>query len=417
MVADSAASSREDRRAPGVVIVAAIALGLFGAGMGLGSLSPGGTAEGLALGAAALILCASAVILVTADRMGYWIGLVVAVLLALVMTWPIAAHPHEVAPYVVFPVSCTPVVLLLLPAARRPGPRTAQQRTPGSRTASGLPVPEAWSRPGWSLFVLMALGSFGALGSGLVLLPQDDARPGGLFLGTLGMAFAATLPLLWPGVPRATPEAATVTVRGSPQHGVAFGYSVIRTSAGVVGLACFALCLGVLSWYAPIIAGGGPGALLLRVLAGAVALAGAVFAVVGARRRFGRRSRIVLTDSCVVHQRGSSIAGAPWEAIADLGVLTINQQTLITLRVDRDAVLREGPGSIVDRIAGSASPNTGDFPIPIRGMSTDPLILYHVIGYYLTHATARPELAGGPGLDRIRQADRLKVEPAHAPQE
>ena len=105
------------RSRPGVVRVAAVLLGLFGLLLVLVEADQEDldTAEMVA----ALVLVAAAVALIWAGRLGYWIGLVVAALVTMLLLVVLARRPG-VAGAVVTAVCALPLVLLAVPAARRP---------------------------------------------------------------------------------------------------------------------------------------------------------------------------------------------------------------------------------------------------------------------------------------------------------
>jgi hypothetical protein len=132
------------RSRPGVVRVAAVLLGLFGLLLALIEADQGDLDAAEVV--TALVLVAAAVALIWAGRPGYWVGLAVAALVAMLLLVALARRPG-VAGVVVTAVCALPLVLLAAPAARRPRPTT---RPAPSSAASGRP--QGWPRSsvgGW----------------------------------------------------------------------------------------------------------------------------------------------------------------------------------------------------------------------------------------------------------------------------
>jgi hypothetical protein len=121
------------RSRPGVVRVAAVLLGLFGLLLALVE------ADQADLDAAelvtALVLVSTAAALVWAGRLGYWVGLTVAALIAVLLLVLLARRPG-VAGLVVTAICALPLMLLVLPAARRPQVATRRQHVPRQSSSS-----------------------------------------------------------------------------------------------------------------------------------------------------------------------------------------------------------------------------------------------------------------------------------------
>jgi hypothetical protein len=116
------------RSRPGVVRVAAALLGLFGLLLGLIEADRGNL--DVAVVVTGLVLLAGAAALVWAGRPGYWLGLTVAALVALLLGVALMRDPG-IAGVVVTVIGALPLVLLLAPAARRPR-RTTTPPPPSS---------------------------------------------------------------------------------------------------------------------------------------------------------------------------------------------------------------------------------------------------------------------------------------------
>jgi hypothetical protein len=140
------------RSRPGVVRVAAVLLGLFGLLLVLVEADQGDLDAAELV--TALVLVSAAVALVWAGRLGYWVGLTVAALVAVLLLVVLTRRPG-VAGVVVTAICALPLLLLVVPAARRPRPATK----PASSSAT-LEQPQGWTRPfagGWGQFAFMVV--------------------------------------------------------------------------------------------------------------------------------------------------------------------------------------------------------------------------------------------------------------------
>jgi hypothetical protein len=132
------------RSRSGVVRVAAAWLVLFGLLLVLVEAGEGQLEVVVVV--TGLVLLSAAVALVWAGRLGYWLGLIVAALLALLVMVALARQPG-IGGVVVAALGGLPLVLLLMPAARRLGARPSRpqpRRQPrSSYTGGGAPSPVA----------------------------------------------------------------------------------------------------------------------------------------------------------------------------------------------------------------------------------------------------------------------------------
>ena len=144
-----------------------------------------------------LVLLAAAVALVWAGRLGYWLGLTVAALLALLVVVALTRNPG-IGGVIVTALGGLPLILLLLPAARRP------RRTSGLASASAtrhqLP---GWTRPfaGWGqfAFMLVAGGLLSAGGAVMTLTGRGAERGAGATIALFFFACFVVAPLFAPG--------------------------------------------------------------------------------------------------------------------------------------------------------------------------------------------------------------------------
>jgi len=131
------------RSRPGVVRVAAALLGLFGLLLVLVEADEGQL--GVAVVVTGLVLLLAAAALLWGGRLGYWLGLTVAALVALLLLGALTRRPG-IAGGVVTATGALPLVLLLVPAAAalgaRPGQPHPRRRPPrSSRTGGHDPSP------------------------------------------------------------------------------------------------------------------------------------------------------------------------------------------------------------------------------------------------------------------------------------
>jgi MFS family permease len=303
----------------------------------------------------ALVLVAAAVALIWAGRLGYWIGLVVASLVAMLLLVVLARRPG-VAGAVVTAVCALPPVLLAVPAARRPRPTTR-------------PAPSAG---GWGEFAFM-----------LVI--------GGLFtLGGLALA---------------------LTGRGGDRHerGVVVPYSGLRQGVLLVAIACLALAMLGFVVFADAFADD-PGESVWPVRL--VGVVGAVFFGVGgfifARRGLGRRWRVLLTPSAVVIAMGRTRTVVPWAAIQQVRTTEVTthvrgvriSEPLVGIDLSDPQAIQTGP---LERLLLPLNRRlAADITLPVRTLDIDPPLLYEALRYYHQHPPARDELNTPAGLARIQ---------------
>lgn len=413
------ARPRRRRRPPGVVIAAAALLGLYGLFALLSALFEGEDGPHVAGLAVGCVLLAAAIGLVVGRRAGYWFGLACAglttlgalALQVLPTSQPAAGKLADLGLVVV------PLVLLLLPAARREpsapaekdagntkGRRTKGGRTEGRRTEGRRTKGAAGT---WATFVgMIAFGGAAATFGVAAFLGSDPGDgtgdgTGGIIVGLFGCACLFVSPSLWPGPRSGRVSGASAWVRGQRERGVGFPYAWYRPVSLVLGGACMALvCLGLLV-YAPEITDQNGPVLVPRVFGLIGFLFFGLATVMGLRRGVARRWSVVLTPSAVVVVNGRSRSVTPWHAIEEVKTLDVTTEPFIGLIVDdRDAV-RTGR---LERALMPLNRRLGaDVALPLRGLAVDPALLFDALSHYHAHPEERDELATDTGLMRVRQ--------------
>jgi hypothetical protein len=398
------------RSRPGVVRVAAGLLGLFGLLLVLVEADEGQL--GAAVVVTGLVLLVTAIALGWAGRLGYWLGLTVAAVVALLLVVELVRRP-KAAGGVVTAVGAVPLVLLLVPAARRP-----------RRTARAAPdQPPGWRRPfaGWGQFAFMLIGGGLLTAGGLVLAltGRGADRGAGATIALFFLACLLAAPLLAPGRRRGRLRLETVRLGERQERGILVPYSGWRTALLLGVIACLALAMLGFVVFADAFAddpGQSPWPMRLLGAVGVVffGLGGLVFAYRGR----GRRWRVLLTPSAVVIAAGGARTVVPWEAIQQV------RATEVTTRVRGIAVSEplvgidlSDPQAIqtgrLERLLLTWSRRLGaDLTLPIRTLDIYPPLFYQALRYYHQHPQTRAELATPAGLARVQHGQFTPTQPA-----
>jgi hypothetical protein len=406
------------RSRPGVVRVAAVLLGLFGLLLVLIEADEGQL--GAAVVVTGLVLVFAAAALVWAGRLGYWVGLVVAALVALLLVVALTRHPG-IAGVVVTAIGALPLVLLLLPPARRP--RRTVEAAPSSRAAAAAKdQPQGWTRPfaGWGQFAFMLVGG-GLLSAGglvLALTGQGAERGAGATIALFFLACVLTAPLFAPGRRRGRLRLETLQLGDRHERGVVVPYSGSRTAVLLGATACLALAgLGLVVFADTFADDPGESPWPVR-LVGAVSV---VFFGLGglmvARRGWGRRWRVLLTPSAVVIAAGGARTVVPWEVIQQVRATEVTThvrgvavgEPLVGIDVSDPQAIQTGA---LERLLLPLNRRlAADLSLPIRTLDIDPPLLYGALRYYHQHPQARAELATQAGLARVQHGQFTPTQP------
>jgi hypothetical protein len=394
------------RSRPGVVRVAAALFGLFG--LLLVAIEAGEGRLGVAVVVTGLVLLASAAALVWAGRLGYWLALAVAALVALLLVVALTRDP-EVAGVVVTAVGALPLVLLLAPAARWPR-RSA--RAPRSSPA-GKDPPQAWARSfaGWGQFALMLAvgGLLSVAGLVMALTGQGAERGAGAAIALFFLACLLTAPLFAPGRRRGRPRLETLRVGDRHELGILVPYSAWRTVMLLAAIACLALAMLGFVVFADAFADG-PGEPLwpLRLLGAFGAAFFGLGGVMVARRGWGRRWRMLLSPSALIIAAGGAHTVVPWDAIQRVRATEVRSyvggvrvgEPLVGIDVSDPQAIQTGRlGRLLLPLNRRLA---ADLALPVRTMDLDPQLLVAALRYYRQHPQARAELATDAGLARLQ---------------
>jgi MFS family permease len=382
---------------PGLVRAAAAVLAIYGCLLALMALD-----EGLALAVTAGVVAAMAAALWWGGRIGYWAGVGGTGLLVALVIVGLIDEP-EPGGWTVLVLVAVPLALLLPPAARRRVPR--EPRSVASDVA-GLPHPEGWTRGmtgGWAMFVFMSV--FGLLLAlpGLAMTFDTDGvdRAIGLGIAAMGGAIVCGISGWRPWRLRRL-HVQSADVDG--QRGVVFPGSPatnllllvgggLATAAGVVLVVAY----DAVGWQ--------------RVGGGVLAAFAAFAAVIGLSRLLGGGWRVYLLPSGVTIATGSGETALPWDAIEQMVAQEITtyargfaiHEQFIGFVVSDPEAIRAGRFTLAMRRFNRAL--GADVSIPVRALRGHPAPLLYALRYYLEHREARPELAAGKALDRIRRGD------------
>jgi len=394
------------RSLSGVVRVAAVLLGLFGVLLALVEAEQGDLDATEVV--TALVLVAAAVSLIWAGRLGYWIGLAVASLVAMLLLVVLARRPG-VAGAVVTAVCALPLVLLAVPAARRPRPTTRP-----APSSAALERPLGWTRSsigGWGQFVLLVSisGLLSVGGLALALTGQGADRGAGATTALFFLACLLVAPLFALGRRRGQLRLETLRVGNRHERGIVVPYSGLRTGVLLVATACLALAMvGFVVFAGAFADDPGESPWPVRV----VGVVGVVFFGVGglmvARRGWGRRWRVLLTPSAVVIAMGGARTVVPWAAIQQVRATEVTtyargvriSEPLVGIDLSDPQAIQTGP---LERLLLPLNRRlAADITLPIRTLDIDPPLLYEALCYYHQHPQARAELATQDGLARVQ---------------
>jgi hypothetical protein len=398
------------RSRPGVVRVAAALLVLFGLLLVLVEAGEGQLE--VVVVATGLVLLVAAVALVWAGRLGYWLGLTVAAMLALLVVVALTRHPG-IGGVVVAALGGLPLVLLLLPAARRPR-RTAKPAPASAASVAAPEQPQGWRRPfagGWGSFaLLLVVGGLLTVGGLVLALTGRGAERGvGVTVGLFFFACLLTAPLFAPGWRRGRLRLETLRLGDRHQRGIVVPYSRWRTAVLLGAMACLALaCLGFVVFADAFADDPGESPWPVRPLG----VVGVVFFGLGgflfARRGWGRRWRVLLTPSAVVIAAGGAQTVVPWEAIQQVRATQVTsyvrgvavREPLVGIDLSDPQAIQTGP---LEWLLLPLNRRIGaDLAVPIRTLDIDPRLLYQALRYYHQHPQARAELATEAGLARVQ---------------
>jgi hypothetical protein len=408
--------ARRWRSRPGVVRVAAVLLGLFGLLLVLveadqGDLDPAELAT-------ALVLVSAAAALVWAGRLGYWVGLTVAALVAVLLLVLLARRPG-VAGLVVTTICALPLVLLVLPAARRP-----RAATRPARSSAALEQPQGWTRPiaGWGqvAFLVIVGGLLSVGGLMMAVTGRGAERGAGASIALFFFACLLAAPLSAPGRWRGRLRLETLRVGDRHERGVMIPYSGLRMAMVLVATACLALAmLGFVVFAGAFADDPGESPWPVRL----IGMIGVVFFGVGgfmvARRGWGRRWRLLLSPSAVVIAAGGARTVVPWEAIQQVRATEVTthargvriSEPLVGIDVNDPQAIQTGQ---LERLLLPLNRRlAADITLPIRTLDIDPALLYVALRYYHQHPEVRDELETQDGLARVRHRRFTSTRSAH----
>ncbi|HEX2498106.1 MAG TPA: hypothetical protein VHO00_04850 [Actinomycetes bacterium] len=396
-------------RPPRLVRIAAWILAGYGALLALIALDAGGAV--LVIGAALLGL---AFLLWSGRRPGYYVGTVGAALFAgFVLLGAIANFDGTALVICVFAV--VPLVMLLLPAARRPDrPAPVAERPAG---VDALSAPEGWTRElagGRVKFWFLGLIAVISLVGGILMLTAREWIPG-LAVASFGLAGLTVLPMFRSWRRRARPRTATIRLRDEPGAGprrtvtgTSFPFSSLKSRAAILAAFFFGVTCLLMVISAPEFADSSGETWTVRIvgLAGAVFfLGGSLFAVIA--RGAGRGWGVLLLPDSVIVRHGPAHARLPWDSIATVEAY---ETTVYTrggpVHEPFIRVIPDDPGAIsgdrTDQAIRQLLASIGDdLTFPIRALEAEPRLLYHVLRYYHANPSDRAELGTARAIERI----------------
>jgi hypothetical protein len=394
-----------------VVRVAAALLGLFGLLLALIEADQGNL--DVAVVVTGLVLVVAAAALAWAGRPGYWLGLTVAVLVALLLGVALTRDPG-IAGGVVTAIGA----LLLVSAARRP------RRTATPPSSSPAPdEPHGWTRPfagGWGQFAFMLVvgGLLTAGGLVMALTGRGAERGVGATIALFFLACLLTAPLFRSGRRRGPLRLQTLRLGDRQERGTLIPYSGWRTALLLGATACLALAsLGYVVFADAFADDPGESPWPMRLVGTVGVVFFGVGLYLGVRRGWGRRWRVLLTPSAVVVAAGGARAVVPWEAIRQVRATEVTthvrgvaiREPLVGIDVSEPQAIQTG--SLERLLPPLTRRCDADISLPIRTLDIDPRLLYQALRYYHQHPQARGELATQAGLARIQHGQFTPTQP------
>src|SRR5262245_20152156 len=372
--------------------------------------------EGIALLLIGGALLGVAALLRGGRRGGYYLGTVGGALFAAFILIGTLVE-FDTTALVICLLAFVPLVLLLLPAARR---AEAAAPAAGRRTGvDALPVPDGWTREragGRVNFWLMGLIGGISLLAGMFMLAATR-WVSGWAVTSFGLALLIILPAFRSWQRRGRPRTATIRLPhagpgGGPRQqvtGTSFPFSPLKSRAAILGgLFLGVTCVPLMIW-APQFSDTSQETWTARVLGfvGVVFfLGGSLFAILA--RGAGRTWQVLLLPDAVILRHGpTSYARLPWDSIAGVEAYETTVYTrggpvhepFIRIQADSPGAIS---GDRVDQAIRQLVPSVADdLSIPIRALEVEPRLLYHTLRYYQANPSNRAELGTKRAIDRI----------------
>jgi hypothetical protein len=342
----------------------------------------------------------------------------VAALVAVLLLVLLARRPG-VAGLVVTAICALPLVLLVLPAARRP--RAAARP---ARSSAALEQRQGWTRPiaGWGqvAFLVFVGGLLSVGGLVMAVTGRGAERGAGASISLFFFACLLAAPLFAPGRWRGRLRLETLRVGDRHERGVMVPYSGLGMAMVLVATACLALAmLGFVVFAGAFADDPGESPWPVRLLG----VIGVVFFGVGgfmvARRGWGRRWRLLLSPSAVVIAAGGARTVVPWEAIQQVRATEVTtyahgvriSEPLVGIDVSDPQAIQTGQ---LERLLLPLNRRlAADITLPIRTLDIDPALLYVALRYYHQHPEDRDELETQDGLARVRHRQFTSTRSAH----
>jgi hypothetical protein len=251
-------------------------------------------------------------------------------------------------------------------------------------------------------------GSLSAGGVWLALTGRGAERGAGVTTALFFLACLLVAPLFAPRRRRARVRLEPVSLGGRQEHGVVVPYSGAGQAVLLVACALLAAaCLGFVVFADAFADDPGESPWPVRLVGGVGAAFFGLGFVVGARRGWGRRWRVLLTPSAVVITAGRARTVVPWEAVANVRATEVTThvrglaigEPLVGIDVHDLEAIRTGP---LERLLLPLNRRlAADITLPVRTLDVDPARLIQVLRHYHEHPEARAELATPKGLARF----------------
>lgn len=384
-------------------MVSVAACVLAGYGVLLALIAPDAGAAVLVIGIVQLGLAA---LLWWANKIRYYLGTAGTALVAGFFLLG-AIENRDATALVICMFAFVPMVLLLLPAARRP-----------YRAAGDDAGPEGWTRElagGRVKFWLLGPVAVGWLVGGVFMVAAGE-WVSGLAIASFGAALLTVLPMFRSWRRHGRPRTATIRLPSDESgagpkrtvRGTSFPFSPLKSRAAIIGAFFFGVTSLLMLISAPEFADSAGETWIVRIVAfvGAVFfLGGSLFAVFA--RGAGRGWGVLLLPDCVLVRHGPAHVRLRWDSIAavEASETTIYtrggpvHEPFIRLIPDDPSAIS---GDATDQAIRQLLPSVGaDLSFPTRALEADPRVLYHALRYYHANPSDRAELGTKRAIERI----------------
>lgn len=274
---------------------------------------------------------------------------------------------------------------------------------PGMPSSSSMESPAAWlprnrAKHRLSLIFLLALGAFSlVVAYGFAAINSISAVKYVVLIGAL-FCLAAAWGYFARFRTRTSVAGIDVTmVRGTPGTELKYSHIQFGVLNAIVG--CLLTVAGLAAWDFAASGEDIPARAVAAVLAGIAAAFFASFFVLLALGRI-RRGRIVLTRDGIYHEGGTFSSFLAWDTLAGVKAVDNGVPEVLAVAYSNAPWQRRQLAKLwkIDKL-----PPVPMIEIDTTRLAADPVIVYHLVKFYVENSTSRAELGTEASLQRARQ--------------